>query len=71
MGVVDKNVQTVVARCVPARRDWGVRWTRRGARALLKLRLRIRREGESWFEALNSANAQLTNARHNHPSPGY
>lgn len=70
MGAVDKNIQTVVARRFPAGRDWGVRWTRSGAQALLKLRLRIRREGESWFEALNSTYAHLTNPRHNHRPPG-
>lgn len=58
-GAMEKNIEVVIARRL---KRWGMRWTRNGAQALLKLRLWILRHGESWFEALNSRPAQLTNA---------
>lgn len=58
-GAMEKNIEVVIARRF---KRWGMRWTRNGAQALLKLRLWILRHGESWFEALNSRPAQLTNA---------
>lgn len=58
-GAMEKNIETVIGRRF---KRWGMRWTRRGAHNLLKLRLWIGRCGVSWFEALNSCPAQLTNA---------
>lgn len=58
-GAMEKNIEVVIARRF---KRWGMRWTRRGAQALLKLRLWIVRHGERWFEALNSTELQLTNA---------
>jgi hypothetical protein len=61
-GAMEKNIETVVGGRFPAKRDWGMRWTRRGAHHRLKLRLWIARYGTSWFEALHSRPAQLPNA---------
>jgi len=58
-GAMEKNLETVMARRF---KRWGLRWRRRGAQHLLKLRLWIARCGTSWFEALNSRPPQLTNA---------
>ncbi len=58
-GAMEKNIQVLVARRF---KRWGMRWTRHGAQALLKLRLGILRHGETWFEALTSRKSQLTNA---------
>ena len=58
-GAMEKNIETVVGRRF---KRWGMRWTRRGAHHLLKLRLWIARCGTSWFEALHSGQAQLTDA---------
>ena len=58
-GAMEKNIATVMARRF---KRWGMRWARRGAHHLLKLRLWIARCGTSWFEALNSRPPQLTNA---------
>ncbi len=58
-GAIEKNIEVVIARRF---KRWGMRWTRRGAQALLKLRLWIIRHGDRWFEALNSTKLQLTNA---------
>lgn len=58
-GAMEKNIETVIGRRF---KRWGMRWTRRGAHHLLKLRLWIARCGKTWFEALNSRQAQLTNA---------
>lgn len=56
-GAMEKNIETVIARRF---KRWGMRWTRRGAHRLLKLRIWISRCGKDWFEALYSS--QLTNA---------
>jgi hypothetical protein len=56
---MEKNIETVIGRRF---KRWGMRWTRRGAHRLLKLRLWIARYGTTWFEALHSAKAQLTDA---------
>jgi hypothetical protein len=58
-GAMEKNVETVIGRRF---KRWGMRWTRRGAHHLLKLRLWIARCGTTWFEALHSDRAQLTDA---------
>lgn len=58
-GAMEKNIETVIARRF---KRWGMRWTRRGAHRLLKLRLWIARCGTTWFEALNAPTAQLTDA---------
>ena len=58
-GAMEKNIETVIGRRF---KRWGMRWTRRGAHHLLKLRLWIARCGTSWFEALNSRPPQLTDA---------
>lgn len=58
-GAMEKNIETVIARRF---KRWGMRWTRRGAHRLLKLRLWIARCGTTWFEALHPRLAQLTNA---------
>ncbi len=58
-GAMEKNIETVIGRRF---KRWGMRWTRRGAHNLLKLRLWIARFGTVWFEALNAHLAQLTNA---------
>lgn len=58
-GAMEKNIETVIGRRF---KRWGMRWTRRGAHRLLKLRLWIARCGTSWFEALNARPPQLTNA---------
>ena len=58
-GAMEKNIEIVIGRRF---KRWGMRWTRRGAHHLLKLRLWIARCGTSWFEALNSRKPQLTNA---------
>jgi hypothetical protein len=56
---MEKNIEVLIARRF---KRWGMRWTRRGAHHLLKLRLWIARCGTSWFEALYARQAQLTNA---------
>ena len=56
---MEKNIEIMIGRRF---KRWGMRWTRRGAHHLLKLRLWIARCGTSWFEALNARPAQLTNA---------
>jgi hypothetical protein len=58
-GAMEKNLETLIGRRF---KRWGMRWTRRGAHHLLKLRLWITRCGKAWFEALYSRPAQLTNA---------
>jgi hypothetical protein len=58
-GAMEKNIETVVGRRF---KRWGMRWTRRGAHNLLKLRRWIARCGTTWFEALYSRGVQLTNA---------
>src|SRR3989442_587542 len=60
-GAIEKNIETVIARRF---KRWGMRWTRRGAHRLLKLRLWIARCGSrtGWFEALHSRSTQLTDA---------
>jgi len=58
-GAMEKNIETVIGRRF---KRWGMRWTRRGAHRLLKLRLWIARCGTTWFEVLYSRGAQLTNA---------
>jgi hypothetical protein len=58
-GAMEKNIETVIGRRF---KRWGMRWSRRGAHRLLKLRLWIARYGTTWFEALHSAKAQLTDA---------
>jgi hypothetical protein len=58
-GAMEKNIETVIARRF---KRWGMRWTRRGAHRLLKLRLWIARCGKAWFEALHSRSTQLTDA---------
>lgn len=58
-GAMEKNIETVIGRRF---KRWGMRWTRRGAHRLLKLRLWIARCGTDWFEALHSRPTQLTNA---------
>jgi hypothetical protein len=58
-GAMEKNIETVIGRRF---KRWGMRWTRRGAHHLLKLRLWIARCGTTWFETLNSHPDQLTNA---------
>ena len=58
-GAMEKNIETLIARRF---KRWGMRWTRRGAHRLLKLRLWIARCGIGWFEALHSRSTQLTNA---------
>ncbi len=52
-GAREKNIEVLVARRF---KRWGMRWTRRRAQALLKLRLGILCHGEIWFEASNSRN---------------
>ncbi len=42
-GAMEKNIEVLIARRF---KRWGMRWTRRGAQALLKLRLWIVRHGE-------------------------
>ena len=61
-GAMEKNIETVIGRRFNRR---GMRWTRRGAHRLLKLRLWIARCGTDRFEALSSRSPQLTNAWHN------
>jgi len=56
---MEKNIETVIARRF---KRWGMRWTRRGAHRLLKLRLWIARCGKDWFEALHARSTQLTDA---------
>jgi hypothetical protein len=56
---MEKNIEILIGRRF---KRWGMRWTRRGAHNLLKLRLWIARSGTTWFEALYSRGAQLTNA---------
>ncbi len=58
-GAMEKNIETVIGRRF---KRWGMRWTRRGAHNLLKLRLWIARCGTTWFETLYSRKAQLTDA---------
>ncbi len=58
-GAMEKNVEIFIGRRF---KRWGMRWSRRGAHHLLKLRLWIYRFGEKWFEALNSSHSQLPNA---------
>jgi len=58
-GAMEKNIELMIGRRF---KRGGMRWTRRGAHHLLKLRLWIARCGTSWFEALNARPAQLTNA---------
>jgi hypothetical protein len=58
-GAMEKNIEVMIGRRF---KRWGMRWTRRGAHHLLKLRLWIARYETSWFEALYSRPAQLTNA---------
>jgi hypothetical protein len=58
-GAMEKNIETVIARRF---KRWGMRWTRRGAHRLLKLRVWIARCGTDWFEALHSRSTQLTDA---------
>lgn len=58
-GAMEKNIETVIARRF---KRWGMRWTRRGAHHLLKLRVWIARCGTSWFEALHPRPTQLTDA---------
>jgi len=58
-GAMEKNIEILIGRRF---KRWGMRWTRRGAHNLLKLRLWIARCGTTWFEALYSRGAQLTNA---------
>lgn len=58
-GAMEKNIETLIGRRF---KRWGMRWTRRGAHNLLKLRLWIARCGTTWFEALYSRKPQLTNA---------
>jgi len=58
-GAMEKNIETVIARRF---KRWGMRWTRRGAHRLLKLRLWIARQDKGWFEALHSRSTQLTDA---------
>lgn len=58
-GAMEKNSEVLIARRF---KRWGMRWTRRGAHHLLKLRRWIARCGKSWFEALYARQAQLTNA---------
>jgi len=58
-GAMEKNIKIALGRRF---KRWGMRWTRRGAQSLLKVRLRIFRHGNFWFEALNALSAQLTNA---------
>jgi hypothetical protein len=58
-GAMEKNIETVIGRRF---KRWGMRWTRRGAHHLLKLRLWIARCGTTWFETLNSHPGLLTNA---------
>ena len=58
-GAMEKNIETVIARRF---KRWGMRWTRRGAHRLLKLRLWTARCGTGWFEALHSRSTQLTDA---------
>jgi hypothetical protein len=58
-GAMEKNIETVIGRRF---KRWGMRWTRRGAHHLLKLRLWIVPCGPGWFEALYSPPAQLTDA---------
>jgi hypothetical protein len=58
-GAKEKNIETVIGQRF---KRWGMRWTRRGAHRLLKLRLWIARCGTSWFEALASRSSQLTDA---------
>jgi len=55
---MEKNIETVIARRF---KRWGMRWTRRGAHRLLKLRLWIASCGTGWSEALHSR-SQLTDA---------
>jgi Uncharacterised protein family (UPF0236) len=57
-GAMEKNIETVIARRF---KRWGMRWTRRGAHRLLKLRVWIARCGAGWFEALHPS-SQLTDA---------
>jgi len=56
---MEKNIEIFIARRF---KRWGMRWTRRVAHRLLKVRLWIFRHGEKWFEALNASARQLTNA---------
>lgn len=58
-GAMEKNIEVMIGRRF---KRWGMRWTRRGAHHLLKLRLWIARCGTNWFEALNARLPQLTNA---------
>lgn len=58
-GAMEKNIEVFIARRF---KRWGMRWTRRGAHALLKVRLWIFRHGGHWFEALKPRTSQLTNA---------
>lgn len=58
-GAMEKNIEIFIARRF---KRWGMRWTRRGAHRLLKVRLWIFRHGGHWFEALKPSAAQLTNA---------
>lgn len=58
-GAMEKNIKIALGRRF---KRWGMRWTRRGAQSLLKVRLWIFRHGNFWFEALNALSAQLTNA---------
>lgn len=58
-GAMEKNIEIFIGRRF---KRWGMRWTRRGAHHLLKLRLWIFRFGEKCFEALNSSETRLSNA---------
>ena len=58
-GAMEKNIEIMIGRRF---KRWDMRWTRRGAHHLLKLRRWIARCGTSWFEALYARQAQLTNA---------
>jgi hypothetical protein len=58
-GAMEKNIETILGRRF---KRWGMRWTRRGAHQLLKLRLWIARCGSVWLEALHSPPPPLTKA---------
>lgn len=55
-GAMEKNIEVVIGRRF---KRWGMRWTRRGAHRLLKLRIWIARHGASWFDALHASPPQL------------
>jgi len=47
-GAMEKNVEIFIGRQF---KRWGMRWTGRGAHALLKIKLYIFHHGAQWFEA--------------------